>query len=315
MQDCGHLGHLGHGHFRQGLLGGFSSSSISWRRSTWSTSFHFATHALNNGARATENKRTFVLRFIFQRHLDALRAFSSHFFWFKVGLSKSSSHHFWLFLECNANRIHDLDIFCFCLFTPRCQAEWLLHRLNQVMRSTERLLWPGGLFQQWFLHMPTETNSHVSNIPSRLPASAHGSSNKSALVTFSHADGDFMRNVPRLQNTDADNYIKKYDVLATNFPPRSKDEYDVLNKICAKFGKYHNNIQDYTLKETIWSQFTSDCSRASFWLSKVHEDFERIEMFPSNTKIDTLRFTKSANTDRNSRCIHHAGTKGPETFR
>ena len=49
-----------------------------------------------------------------------------------------------------------------------------------------------------FLHMPTETHSHVSDIPSRLPASAHVSSNKSALVTFSHADGDLMRNVPRL---------------------------------------------------------------------------------------------------------------------
>ena len=121
-----------------------------------------------------------------------------------------------------------------------------------MMRSTRRLLWPGGLFQQWFfLHMPTETHSHVSDIPLQLPASAHVSSTKSALVTFSHADGDLMRNVPRLQNTDANNYIKQFDVLATNLLPRSEDEYGVLNSIGAKFGKYHNNIQDYTLKDTI----------------------------------------------------------------
>ena len=44
-------------------------------------------------------------------------------------------------------------------------------------------------------------NSHVSDIPLRLPASANAASRNSALETFSHAEGDHMRNVPCLHPT------------------------------------------------------------------------------------------------------------------
>ena len=43
-----------------------------------------------------------------------------------------------------------------------------------------------------------DTNCHLSDIPLQLPASANVSSNNSALVMFSQAEGDFLRNVPSL---------------------------------------------------------------------------------------------------------------------
>ena len=41
-------------------------------------------------------------------------------------------------------------------------------------------------------------NPHTPDIPLQLPASANVTNNNYALVTLSHAEGDFMRNVPCL---------------------------------------------------------------------------------------------------------------------
>ena len=41
-------------------------------------------------------------------------------------------------------------------------------------------------------------NSHMSDIPLQLPATANVAPNNFALVTFSKADGDLMRNAPSL---------------------------------------------------------------------------------------------------------------------
>ena len=46
-----------------------------------------------------------------------------------------------------------------------------------------------------------DTQSHVSDIPLQLPASAHFPSNGSALVTFSQAGSDPVQNVHSLQPT------------------------------------------------------------------------------------------------------------------
>ena len=54
--------------------------------------------------------------------------------------------------------------------------------------------------------------------------------------------------------------------------PQSEEEHEfynqVLNSICARFGKDLANLQDFLLNVAIWSQFTSDCLWASSWLSK-----------------------------------------------
>ena len=47
MQNSGHRGHHGHGHLRQGLLGGIHSSSQPWRQSPQSTSSAVPAHVLN----------------------------------------------------------------------------------------------------------------------------------------------------------------------------------------------------------------------------------------------------------------------------
>ena len=47
-------------------------------------------------------------------------------------------------------------------------------------------------------HDDEDGHSHMSGIPLQLPASANVASNKLALVTFSLAEGDFVRNVPSL---------------------------------------------------------------------------------------------------------------------
>ena len=47
-------------------------------------------------------------------------------------------------------------------------------------------------------HGDEDTNSHMSHIPLQLPASAKASSNNSALVTSSEAEGDLMQNIPSL---------------------------------------------------------------------------------------------------------------------
>ena len=44
-------------------------------------------------------------------------------------------------------------------------------------------------------HYDEDTHSHVSDSPLHLPASANAPSSNSALVTFSQAEGDLMRNV------------------------------------------------------------------------------------------------------------------------
>ena len=48
-----------------------------------------------------------------------------------------------------------------------------------------------------------DTNSHMSDIPLQLPASAHASRYNSPLMTFSQAEGNLMRNVDSLHTVRA----------------------------------------------------------------------------------------------------------------
>ena len=76
--------------------------------------------------------------------------------------------------------------------------------------------------------------------------------------------------------------MRKLDDLAKTFKPQSEEEhefyYQVLDSVCARFGKDPNNLQDFPLNVAIWSQFTSDCLWASSWLTKDHEDFKTMAM-------------------------------------
>ena len=50
-------------------------------------------------------------------------------------------------------------------------------------------------------------NSHMSDIPLQLPASAHVASHNSALITFSQAENDLMQNVQSPSDTVTDGQI------------------------------------------------------------------------------------------------------------
>ena len=56
--------------------------------------------------------------------------------------------------------------------------------------------------------------------------------------------------------------IRKFDDPAKNFNSLSEEEHEfykkVLDSICAKFGQYPTNLQNFPLNIAIWSQFTSD---------------------------------------------------------
>ena len=56
-------------------------------------------------------------------------------------------------------------------------------------------------------------------------------------------------------NTDGEQYIKKFDDPAKNFKRQTEEEHEfykqVLNSICARFGKYPSNLQDFPLNTAI----------------------------------------------------------------
>ena len=58
-----------------------------------------------------------------------------------------------------------------------------------------------------------------------------------------------------------------------------------LESSCAIFGIHPSNLQDFPLNVAIWSQFTSDCLRASSWHTQDHEDFKRMAMNESFPRI------------------------------
>ena len=67
-------------------------------------------------------------------------------------------------------------------------------------------------------HDDDDTNSHMSNIPLELPASANMSSNSSALVTFSQAGSAFVQNVHSLQPQIRLVRILGYDSILLHTP-------------------------------------------------------------------------------------------------
>ena len=81
----------------------------------------------------------------------------------------------------------------FCVLT----AERTFYRETQVMIDM------AGRFVPMVdcTHDDEDTHSHLSDSPLHLPASANVSSNNCALVTFSKAKGDFMRNVASFHPT------------------------------------------------------------------------------------------------------------------
>ena len=114
-------------------------------------------------------------------------------------------------------------------------------------------------------------------------------------------------------NTDGEQYIKKFGDPAKSFKPQSDEEHEFYNRVldgmCARFGKYPANLQDFKLNVAIWSKFTSDCLWASSWLAEDHNDFKRmatnLKFFQAH-KIWRVCATTSENTDRSQRRIQHA---------
>ena len=72
------------------------------------------------------------------------------------------------------------------------------------------------------------------------------------------------------------NTSEKFDDPAKTFlKPQNQEDQEfhttVLHSICAKSVKDPTDLRGFQFNIAIWSQFTSDCSWASFWLSKDHE--------------------------------------------
>ena len=59
--------------------------------------------------------------------------------------------------------------------------------------------------------------------------------------------------------------------------------------LCARCGERPTNLYNSPLNVAIWSQITSDCSWASSWLTKDHDDFKRIAMNTSFPRTQSLR--------------------------
>ena len=88
------------------------------------------------------------------------------------------------------------------------------------MCPTVSLIWPDGLFRQWILtHDDEDGISHMSVILWQLPASANAASNNSGLVTFSPAEGDFMRYVPSLHPIPSQTGVNTLAVKVSQFVP------------------------------------------------------------------------------------------------
>ena len=116
----------------------------------------------------------------------------------------------------------------------------------------------------------------------------------------------------RRPNTDGEQYIKKFDDPAKSFKPQSDEEHEFYNRVldvmCARFGKYPANLQDFKLNVTIWSKLTRDCLLASSWLAEDHNDFKRMatnKTFPSTQDLRVCA-TTNENTDRSQRRMQHA---------
>ena len=65
-------------------------------------------------------------------------------------------------------------------------------------------------------------------------------------------------------------------------------------------------LQYFPLNVAIWSQFTSDCLWASFWLTQGHEDFKRMvmnESFPRTPDLIQSAQPQVKNTEQTQRCI------------
>ena len=88
--------------------------------------------------------------------------------------------------------------------------------------GTVRLIWPEGMFQYWiFTHGDEDRNPQVSDILWLLSASANVASNNSALVTFSQAEGDLMRNVPSLHLTPSQTRVNPWQLQCPSANPQS----------------------------------------------------------------------------------------------
>ena len=96
-------------------------------------------------------------------------------------------------------------------------------------------------------------------------------------------------------NTDGEPYTRKFDDPTKSFEPQHQKEQEfftmVLHSIWTKFWKDPTGLRYFPLKRAVWSQFTSGCSWASFWLSKDDEDFQRVAMNQSFPRTQDLTQT------------------------
>ena len=122
--------------------------------------------------------------------------------------------------------------------------------------------------------------------------------------------------VSKNETTDGEHYIWILTDPGKNNAPRSEEEHEVYNQVldsvCAKFGKYLDNHKISRSKLRSGATFTSACLRASFWLSKDHKDLKRMAMnrsFPSTQDLMQSVQQQVQNTERTQRCIQCAGIR------
>ena len=74
----------------------------------------------------------------------------------------------------------------------------------------------------------------------------------------------------------------RFDDPANKFSLRIRRNRNSTRWYCAasvhNLGRTPTDLRYFAFNIAIWSQFTSDCLLASFWLSKDHEDFKRMAM-------------------------------------
>ena len=105
--------------------------------------------------------------------------------------------------------------------------------------------------------------------------------------------------------------------LPKNFKPQCEDEHEFYNQkldsICARCGKDPNSLPDFHLNEPTHERLFIGVILVEQGSRRL-ETNDNEEKLPKNTRLDTVRATTSAITERTQRCMQYAIMSGLETF-
>ena len=117
-----------------------------------------------------------------------------------------------------------------------------------------------------------------------------------------------MKQLPVCNEHWWEQYIKRFDAPAKSLQPQNQEEQEF----------YTMALHSISATNAIWSPFTSNCLRTSFWPSKDHAEFQRIAMtgcFPETQGLTQSVQRQSANADWTQRCVQHGSIAWLETWR